>query len=194
MFCLNCGKEIADNATFCPACGQRVGNSSSSDNSSTTTDATSEILIDYDVECLIGEKSEYYIRKFKLMKQTGKKTSWNWCSFLFSTLWFVYRKMYLYAFILFLVGSGLSYISSYLSFAVTICAGIFGNYIYMTHLESLAKEANLLDSGMKEQFIKKKSGVNLAAVIVIAIVYVILLFLISFVIAFLFAALGMGMY
>ncbi len=186
MFCLNCGKEISDNATFCAACGQKVGNSSTT-TGETSTASSPEMLIDYDVERLIGEKREYYVPKFKEMKQTGKKTSWNWCAFLFSTFWLVYRKMYLYGAIFFLVINGLSYISTYLSFAASICMGVFGNYIYMNRLESLSKEANLLDAGMKEQFIAKKSGVNLTAVIIILAIYVLLIFLLVFVFASLFA-------
>ncbi len=178
MFCLNCGKEIKDDATFCIACGQKVGEATTG--SGSNSNSNSEMLLDYDIERLIGKKQEYYVPKFKIMKQTGKKTSWNWGAFLFSAMWFVYRKMYLYAVLTFFVAGGLSYISSYLSFAFYIVLGIFGNYIYMNHLEGISKEANTMDASNKEMFILKKGGVNLTAVIVIMVISAVLSIAISF--------------
>ena len=49
---------------------------------------------------VIGEKNTvYYLEKFQRFDQqeSGLKASWNWSTFLFSGLWLLYRKIYLYA-------------------------------------------------------------------------------------------------
>lgn len=36
MYCKNCGASLADNARFCPKCGQHIGNARAEDNLPTT--------------------------------------------------------------------------------------------------------------------------------------------------------------
>ncbi len=102
-----------------------------------------------------GRNSEYYLRYYREYKNTKKKTSWNWCACLFSPMWFFARKMYIIGTMfavmstLFSLGMGLFYkysandrlmsfvipwIALYVAMSITI--GVFGNYLYITHMES----------------------------------------------------------
>mgnify|MGYP001090271951 CR=1 FL=1 len=122
-----------------------------------------------DVALCIGKNSEYYIPKFNEMKAGNKKNSWNWCSFLFAPYWFIYRKMYgigigvlVVAFILSLIPS---YLLSILSLGGYIALGIFGNYLYMQHIDSIVQQMATMPDIAKRQFASEKGGVNKNALI-----------------------------
>ncbi len=144
--------------------------------SSTTT-------VDADVVQLIGTKSEYYYPKFQEMKAQNKKTSWNWCAFLVTPYWLIYRKMYGYgaavlavAFVIFLIGSAFL---SLLTLAGYIVLGIFANYIYMTYLESKANQVKSMTEPYRSQFIAQNGGANSTATILTIIGYSVLILIIS---------------
>lgn len=101
-----------------------------------------------------GRNFGYYERYYRKFRETGKKVSWNWCSFLFSPMWFFSRKMYLFGGLLAFISSVLQlgntmlyqYIDdprmsalllpwSLLNLIFFIALGMFGNYLYITHME-----------------------------------------------------------
>lgn len=103
----------------------------------------------------IGSNAGYYLKYYKKLKESGKRVSWNWCSFFLSPMWFFARKMYLLGtiitaiFTMFSVGVSILY--SYQNnsramamlfpwsiciIAFSIALGMFGNYLYITHMET----------------------------------------------------------
>ncbi len=85
------------------------------------------------IRAFVQKNADYYITKWKLMAATDSKVSWNWPAFLFGGFWMLYRKMYLYFFILlfvsFIVGI-IPFLSLILGLALWIGLGVFGNYLY----------------------------------------------------------------
>ena len=114
---------------------------------------------------MVRDNLEYYEPKFRLMKATNKKTSWNWPAFLVPSYWLFYRRMYLYG-IIFLVGSSIlaSITMGVLALAANVAVGIFGNYIYMNFLEKNLADANNLQEPYRSQNINSHTGANPTAV------------------------------
>jgi hypothetical protein len=72
----------------------------------------------------------YYQRAFQHFEKGGK-VRWNWMAFFFNSLWMIYRRMYLYAlvyFILFISGS------SYPTLFVMFITGMLANRFYYSWL------------------------------------------------------------
>lgn len=107
---------------------------------------------------------KYYRTKYDEIA-SGKKFNFNWCAFLFSTSWCLYRKMYLYGVLLLifqcLYGEGLHYIAAYtigvasydvlpnkikfilfpLQFAPGILFGFIGNWLYVQQIHKKIDQA-----------------------------------------------------
>jgi len=181
MFCAYCGKDIGDNDMFCSNCGKPTAYYNSTHTKTATAQQREKGEYQYSeaaqsytqpvmgsdetVEQLVGVKTEYYMPKFLDMQYNSKKVSWNWCSFLVPVYWLLYRKMYMYAGIYLILSFVLSFMGG-LGIAMQILMGLFGNYIYMTNIYSLAAQAKVLQAAEKEKFITKKGGVSKTAVIV----------------------------
>lgn len=101
-----------------------------------------------------GVNQEYYNKVYKEYK-AGKKISWNWSAFIFRSYWFFSRKMYavgaLYTVMMSFISLSVYQIAENMSnpqilamilpwaivfFALWAAAGMFGNYIYMAHMEN----------------------------------------------------------
>ncbi len=114
---------------------------------------------------MVGENLEYYEPKFRLMKATAKKTSWNWPAFLVSPFWLFYRRMYVYGIIFIVATSILGGISAFiLPILANIALGVFGNYIYMNFLEKTLSDASNLQEPYRSQNIASRTGANPTAV------------------------------
>ncbi len=127
-----------------------------------------------DMFSFISKNQNVYFQKFHKMKTTNTKTSWNWASFLFGVYWFAYRKMYLYA----LGYAGISILSMVLpgigtliSLALSICTGLFGNFIYMQYAETELGKVKYMDDYSKMQYISQKGGVSAAAVAITIVLW-----------------------
>lgn len=121
-----------------------------------------------DRERLIGAKAQYYMQKFDDMKRQNKTSGWNWCAFLVSPFWMLYRKMYAY-------GVGILFLIALLMFARIpglimlvpyIIIGIFGNYLYMQQIEKHENALKTLAEAEKESYIAKNGGTSTTAVII----------------------------
>ena len=73
----------------------------------------------------VQTKLDYYIPKFVEFRTLDKKASWNWPAFLFTPLWFAYRKMLGYGVLVMILS-----IIPLVGLIISILAGIYGNYIY----------------------------------------------------------------
>ena len=113
--------------------------------------------------------SLYYLEKFRLFQgSTGPRfaLSWHWPAALFDPfLWFLYRKIYLYA-LLYAVGPVLSvFITGDMSVGVVwrFLAGASANYIYFwhvkDHLQRIRSQAKL-DATLQMRLVKEDGGIQ----------------------------------
>ena len=119
-FCSHCGREIGEKSLFCPYCGERV--------SPNTADLSSEPLDEEVLRLYIGKNADRYLKKFRAF-QTGKEGSfvvtWNWPAFWLGFIWMLYRKMYLWALIAFIL------VLTPIAHPLTMIGwGICGNFLY----------------------------------------------------------------
>ena len=139
----------------------------------------------------VGTNQYYYSQKFSEMTLQNKNSSWNWCAFLFAPWWFIYRKMYAWGFGYLGISLLLTVLPKwgiilFLSLAAPITArilfGVFGNNIYMKHLNKLVSEGATYPPTVRPSFVSRKGGVNLGALVgtLVAYPFVLILLLIIF--------------
>lgn len=131
MFCTRCGKELPEGAAFCSNCGAPAGSAISGG-----TDAGNGLD---EVGIFVGKKADYYKAQFRKFNVRGVETfvpTWNWCAFLFTFWWMLYRKLYLWAFVWIL----LTFVP-FFGLLFWIAAGIVGNYLYHRHVQGRIREA-----------------------------------------------------
>ncbi len=145
--CPKCENQNPDEANFCGQCGAPFP--AAEDASLMTED---ELW-----RAFIGPNSARYLEQFKKFTFTGTpryNLTWHWPAFLFIPfLWFLYRKMYLYAFV-YAVGPAVStFLTNDLMAGLvwSMMAGITANYVYYWHVREEMED------------IKKKTWVNRAA-------------------------------
>lgn len=169
--CPNCGKAIEFYKTVCPHCGQ-----------------TFEVDIPDERIPYIGSNVNVYLKKFNRMEQKNSILSWNWCGFLLTTRWLMYRKMYglgvviyvmfqaagfVLGFVLAMTGldgtaldTALVIASMILSVAYCTIVGMLGDHWYKKKIERLAAEGKMIPSGPEKQKHIKKGGTNIVAFII----------------------------
>jgi Tfp pilus assembly protein PilE len=159
-FCASCGKELAAGETFCSKCGARQtagGGGGGGD----------------DLAVFVGGNAEKYLTKFRKFSVNGQDVfaaTWHWPALLFGFFWFLYRKMYLWALLAFILG-----MIPYVNFAAAIFFGIRGNYMYYQHAKKKLAElqATLPPSGaQRTAMIAKKGGVNVIAIVLPIVLFV----------------------
>ena len=67
--------------------------------------------------------------------------------------------------------------------AITIGIGLYGNYMYLNHMEKKITDINHYDSNLREVMIRKKGGTNIVLpilIIILPIIVVILMMLVLF--------------
>lgn len=133
------------------------------------------------VATFVGKNQSYYLLKWKTMRATRSKVSWNWSSFLLNTYWMLYRKMYVPAMIKLVIDWALNYmgiLGNVVSLGLWVVCGLFGNYLYFQHMEKTIVEANILGGTEKAQYMAKNGGTTLVPVIIIGIIYIALYMLV----------------
>lgn len=126
------------------------------------------------VAAFVGKNQSYYVMKWKMMRATSNKVSWNWSSFLFNTYWMLYRKMYIPAMIKLLIDWTLNYmgtVGSVISLGLWIVCGLFGNYLYFQNMEQRIVEADVLGYTEKTYYLHQKGGTTLAPVAIVGVLY-----------------------
>ena len=94
--------------------------------------------VEDDLTAFVGNNANVYIQKFKKFNMGGANTfaiTWNWSTFFFGPCWMLYRKLYGWAVVAFVL-SAIPFTSliSTLAFAMT------GNYIYFKHANKRISE------------------------------------------------------
>ena len=139
--CGSCGRQLEVNARFCSGCGQRLPEEPPNTASPTTSPGQAPTE-QQDLVKFLGPSSEYYLQQFASFQRSGSDRfalTWNWYPFLFGWLWFLYRKMYLYAaafavgpFLILGLLRGGGMIEILLMWG--IAAGGLANYLYYGHV------------------------------------------------------------
>jgi hypothetical protein len=76
----------------------------------------------------IGRKAQQYLLKFRIFSVGGKDrfaVTWHWPAFLVGFWWLLYRKMYLWAFVYFIL-----LVIPYANVAAWFTVAVSGNYLY----------------------------------------------------------------
>ena len=112
--------------------------------------------------------AQYYLAKFSAFRSAPSprfELSWNWAAFLFDFLWFLYRKMYMYA-ALYAVGPFLAlYLTGIPTIGVVwkIMAAVTANYLYFWHVKEhldKLKTQGMVDQASQEKFLQEEGGVQ----------------------------------
>ncbi len=172
--CSQCNQQNPDDAHFCHQCGTSLDAAPAAEEpvaDPAGPEATPPPI--HDEETLwrqfIGPNADQYMATFKKFSVNGQPKfalSWNWPAFLFiSFLWFLYRKMYLHAFV-YAVGPMVStYLTGDISSGLvwSIIAGATANYLYYWHCREQIgeiKKAGQLDQSAKGQALREAGGVQ----------------------------------
>ena len=170
--CPGCKREIDYYEKTCIYCGE-------------------EFKVEYPDEraAYIQKNVGTYLRKFDKIDNEDKASSWNWCAFLFTSDWLIYRKMYKLAVIVLVALVALEIIVELVTFTIIdneivadlivslidiaayVAIGIMGDRWYKTKVDKLVKESAELSSEEKQEHYKK-GGTNLPAVIIIVLISV----------------------
>ena len=163
--CTQCQQQNQDDANFCYQCGNDLGSSNASAISTPFSSRTDEDLW----RDFIGPNADRYLEQFKKFGSPQSPRfalTWNWPSFLYvSFLWFLYRKMYLYAAV-YAIGP---MVSTYLTGDMTsgivwsVVAGATANYVYYWHCrEHIAaiKQQAWNDPTQQHVVLKEEGGVQ----------------------------------
>jgi uncharacterized membrane protein len=139
------------------------------------------ILID-DYISLITKNAGYYVSTFKNF-ESGRfdkiKVTWNWPAFFFGFWWFIYRKLYLWAFFVFVVNlipfctkmiydiKTSNILRIFLGFLIMIIWGASANYIYYRHIKKKIAEIDNLHllKTPRQAELTRTGGVNRIAVV-----------------------------
>lgn len=151
-FCAQCEQANPDEALFCHRCGSRFadeGASTPQDEEQlwrTFIGSSKTILFSLKDGWSWDSADRYYMAQFrKFTSAPGQRfaLTWHWPAFLVDPfLWFLYRKMYLYA-VVYLVGPVLLfYVTGDMSvgFVWRVIAGASANYLYYWHVKDHLKE------------------------------------------------------
>jgi len=177
--CNQCNQQSPEDANFCHQCGAALGagagpadhGSAAAQAADTTESSTPPPIQDDEIlwRQFIGPNADKYLETFKRFSSDGRPKfalSWNWPAFLFiSFLWFLYRKMYLHAFV-YAVGPMIStYLTGDFSAGIiwSVMAGATANYLYYWHCREHIgeiKKAGRLTATEQEIVLKESGGVQ----------------------------------
>lgn len=112
----------------------------------------------------LGKNEVYYEKKFAQLQ--GGQLTWNWAAACFTSFWFIYRRMYLWGYLSLLgqiiLAAVLVYAWPVAPLLACILFGMFGNKIYMNHVEKEMKLVRRLSKQNRLIEYADKGGVRLA--------------------------------
>ncbi|MEJ2128762.1 MAG: pilin [Woeseiaceae bacterium] len=145
----------------------------------------------------IGPKNtDYYARKFEKFQSGGGSISWNWPAFFISSVWLLYRKMWLLAFLYWIVlPFSLSFLSTFVTLMVDaspiagelayyglyfliafILLPMFANRLYFAHAKRKAdKVAGIISSEEQQAIELARIGGTSNVALVVAPLFIIML-------------------
>jgi len=127
MFCNQCGAKNVDESRFCASCGAPISSVSqyaSSKRELEPVSSNTESIQEY-YEAAIGYKNtDYYLSRFTRFDAEGFGVGWNWPAFFISFYWLLYRKMWAWALLYYLLPLPLGIFNAFLLPASEATAGL----------------------------------------------------------------------
>ena len=162
--CTQCRQQNQEDAKFCYQCGNTLTVEPESPVAAPVIHTDEHLWRQF-----IGPHADHYLKHFKkfgLGEGPKFALTWNWPAFLYiSFLWFLYRKMYVYA-LVYALGP---MISTYLTGDITvgliwsIMAGATANYVYYWHCREQIgeiKQGLRTDPAKLDEALKEAGGVQ----------------------------------
>lgn len=205
MYCGRCGHPNVDDASFCSKCGaqpQRGGGATDSAaaipapmpqasvpsraQASLATAGASDFDSDAFAAAVGKSRADYYVPRFNAMRRDQSSWSWHWPAFFVTWYWFLYRKMWGWAVLYFLLPLLLALPLGALIYAFEKQAGVLyvalmasfwfvppllANRLYYRHCSSLVSKVSA-EGGTRERVLavlEAKGGTSNAAAIVVGI-------------------------
>jgi hypothetical protein len=104
MFCPKCGASNDAAAAFCAACGDVLPLPAGGFQQAQGTSNESAGLGEYYKAVLGPKNQDYYLRQFARFDADGKvSATWHWPAFFVTFYWMLYRKMWLFALVYFIL-------------------------------------------------------------------------------------------
>ncbi|MGL4848300.1 MAG: DUF2628 domain-containing protein [Clostridium sp.] len=151
----------------------------------------------HDLYSYIGYKNlDYYHSVFNKHKESDNFVSWNWCSFLFTPFWLLYRKLYIWFLIFFIAEFVLDsfsfmfpFIGSILRIGLMVLFGLFGNSMYLNSAKHRIRKINnsLQSYKHKDEILKATGGTNLVAPLILFGIIALFVLTIGFTVSSLFS-------
>jgi hypothetical protein len=160
--CRLCQQQNQDDANFCYQCGSDLAGAGASTASPSRTDA--DLWREF-----IGPNADRYLEQFSKFGPPHAPRfalTWHWPAFLYvSFLWFLYRKMYLYAAVYAMGPMVSAYLTGDMTSGIvwSVVAGATANYVYYWHCrEQIAaiKQQAWNDSAQQHAALKEEGGVQ----------------------------------
>jgi hypothetical protein len=183
--CSQCSQQNPDDANFCYQCVTKLAEAPAAVEAATEASVARPIT---DEEMMwrqfIGPNADHYVTVFKKFSSNGQPRfalSWNWPAFLYiSFLWFLYRKMYLHAFVYAVGPMASTYLTGDFSAGIvwSIMAGATANYLYYWHCRehiTEIKKAGGVDQAGQVMALKESGGVQPYVIWVGVLFYIIFL-------------------
>lgn len=184
--CPSCHQQNADDANFCSQCGKPLIEESRSVGQEYVERQADAGPGEQDLwKMLIGPSKsiqfsfsrgwayrpafEYYLSVFKKFQASGGPRFaivWHWPAFLFDPfLWFLYRKMYMYALVYAIGPVASAFLTGDLTVGIVwrIMAGVSANYLYFWHLKDHLQKAQGrfgMDVAAKMRMLGEEGGVQ----------------------------------
>jgi hypothetical protein len=164
--CPQCQQQNSDDAKFCHQCGTAL----EVQTEAASTPPPSVPMTEEELwRGFIGPNADRYLATFKKFSTPAGPRfalSWHWPAFIFEPfLWFLYRKMYVYAMI-YAVGPVIAfYLTQDLSADIVwrLMAGVSANYIYFWHVKEQVgkiKTQRVTDGETRRQMLGDLGGVQ----------------------------------
>jgi hypothetical protein len=190
--CHHCRQQNADDANFCAQCGTALIMTSSAAPAESAAAEPVPEAAPYALPAseqdlwrqFIGPNADRYLEQFKKFSSDGQPKfalSWNWPAFLYiSFLWFLYRKMYLHAFVYAIGPMASTYITGDMTVGLvwSVMAGATANYLYYWHCKEEIEEikkAGARNPSAQEAALREAGGVQSYVIYVGIVLYVIAL-------------------
>jgi hypothetical protein len=168
--CAQCQQQNQEDAKFCFQCGHLLAVEPEIPEATEAPVAAPVIHPDEHLwQQFIGPNADRYLKHFKKFGLGDKPKfalTWNWPAFLYvSFLWFLYRKMYVYA-LVYAVGPMIStYVTGDMTIGLiwSIMAGATGNYVYYWHCREHIgeiKKSRGMDPEKLDETLKGAGGVQ----------------------------------
>ena len=164
--CGQCQQQNQDDANYCYQCGKDLGVPAADASTSTAISSRTDGDLWSD---FIGPNADRYLeqfRKFGPPHAPRFALTWHWPAFLYvSFLWFLYRKMYLYAAVYAIGPMVATYLTGDMTSGIvwSVVAGATANYVYYWHCrEQIAaiKQQAWNDPAQQHAALKEEGGVQ----------------------------------